>query len=110
MSLGAASVTPAMPRMRGREGSFAADPVSLRSPKRKRAVRQRRIALRAKKKHIPRFARDDCGVDARNDTMVDWARDNTLVDFGARHSSTRSSAGFDFANFVEAGAQARFKT
>src|SRR6266481_1338609 len=98
-----------MPRMRGREGSFAAKPVSGRSPKRKRAARQR-IALRPQKKHIPRFVRDDREVEARNDTMVDSAWDDTLVGFGARRSSTRSSVGFDFANFVEASAQARFKT
>lgn len=89
-------------------GLFAAKPVSWRSPKRKRAVRQSKIALRPKKKHIPRFARHE--VDARHDTMFDSARDDTLVDFGARRSSTGSSAGFDFANFVEACAQARFKT
>src|SRR6266446_4852004 len=72
-----------------------------------------------KEKQIPRFARDDTvvdfswdngGVDAREDTVVDSARNDRALDFGARRSGIGSSAGFYFANFVQAGAEARFKT
>ena len=71
----------------------------------------------AKKRQIPRFARndggdnrDDAAEDARDDTVVDSIRNNNVMDSGLWRSGIGSSAGFDFANFFEAGAEAHFKT
>jgi len=71
-----------------------------------------------KEVQIPRFARDDGGVDNRDDaaeddeddTTVDSIPNNNVMDSGLWRSGIGSPAGFDFANFFEAGAEAHFKT